>query len=252
MVPSALEPLATLGGPAVADVLGNWALLPRGLVLCTGATGSGKSTTLAAMVDHRNAHHAGHILTIEDPIEFIHNSRRSLISQREVGAHAAGFAQALRSALREDPDVILVGELRDVETIRLALTAAETGHLVLATLHTAGAAQAPGRLVDAFAPAEQATVRTMLAESLQGVAAQVLCRRRSGPGRVAAFELLRATPAVRHLIREDKPAQLVSVMQSGLAQGMQTLDQHLSALVRQGCISPQEARLQARQPETFA
>lgn len=251
VVPSRVRPLAELAPPPVQAALESWSLLPRGLVLCTGATGSGKSTTLAALVDHRNAAEGGHILTVEDPIEFVHTSRRSLITQREVGADVTGFPQALRSALREDPDVILVGELRDLETIRLALTAAETGHLVLATLHTAGAAQAPGRLVDVFPHGEQATVRTMLAETLQGVATQVLCRRRDGRGRVAAYELLRATPAVRHLIREDKPAQLVSVMQSGLAQGMQTLDQHLRALVHEGTIGLEEARLHARQPENF-
>ena len=251
LVPQAVPSLDELGGPHVSSVLGAWALLARGLVLCTGATGMGKSSTLAAMVDHRNAHSAGHILTIEDPIEFIHASRRCLVTQREVGAHTGGFAPALRSALREDPDVILVGELRDLETIRLALTAAETGHLVLATLHASSAAQAAGRLIDVFPPEEQATVRTMLAESLQGVVTQVLCRRAAGGGRVAAFELLRATAAVRHLIREDKPAQLVSVMQSGLAQGMQTLDQHLRARLSQGLISADEARLHARQPENF-
>jgi len=246
VVPAQIPSLESLQAPAV---LGELAMLPRGLLLFTGPTGSGKSTSMAALVDHRNRHHAGHILTIEDPIEFVHESRCSLVNQREVGTHTLGFATALRSALREDPDVILVGELRDLDTIRLALTAAETGHLVLATLHASSAAQSVDRLIDVFPAGEKDMVRLMLSESLQGVVSQTLCKTADGRGRVAALEVMRGTPAIRHLIREHKVAQMVSVMQSGLSQGMQTLDQHLSLLVRGGRISPDEARRHARHPE---
>ena len=255
LVASTVRSLEDLGAP---PVLGRWALQPRGLVLCTGPTGSGKSTLLAAMVRHRLALRADHVLTLEDPIEFIHEGQRGLITQREVGRQAEGFATALRSALRQDPDVILVGELRDPDSIRLALTAAETGHLVLGTLHASSAHQAVDRLVDAFPAQEKELARAMLAESLLGVVAQVLCRRRDGAadaapaaGRIAALEILSATPAVRHLIREHKVAQLVSVMQSGHAHGMQTLDQHLAVLVRERLISREEAQLHAHHPETL-
>jgi twitching motility protein PilT len=248
VVPAQVPTLDSLQAPAVLREL---ALLQRGLVLFTGPTGSGKSTSMAALVDHRNRHAHDHILTIEDPIEFVHASHCSLVSQREVGTHTLGFAQALRSALREDPDVILVGELRDLDTIRLALSAAETGHLVLATLHANSAAQSIDRLVDVFPAGEKDMVRVMLSESLQGVLAQTLCKTADGCGRVAALEIMRGTPAIRHLIREHKVAQMVSVMQSGMDQGMQTLDQHLSQLVRSGRISADQARLHARFPETI-
>ncbi len=238
--------LQALGAPAL---LADWALRPRGLVLVTGPTGSGKSSTLAAMLAHLNAHADRHLITIEDPIEFIHPPGRCLIHQREVPTHTPGFAQALRAALREDPDVILLGELRDLETMRLALTAAETGHLVLASLHTAGAAQTMDRLVDVFPAGEKDLIRTLLAECLLGVAAQVLVR--APQGRVAAHELLVATPAVRHLIRENKTAQLQSVMQTGAAQGMQTLDQALARLVREQRAIPDEARRLARNPDNI-
>ncbi len=248
VVPSAVRSLESLQAPRVMSEL---AMLPRGLVLFTGPTGSGKSTSMAAMVDHRNRLQDGHILTIEDPIEFVHQSHRCLVNQREVGTHTLGFAQALRSALREDPDVILVGELRDLETIRLALTAAETGHLVLATLHTSSAAKSVDRLVDVFPAGEKDMVRAMLSESLQGVISQTLCKTADGKGRVAALEIMLGTPAIRNLIRENKVAQMYSVMQSGLAQGMQTLDQHLSTLVRSGLISADEGRAHARYPENI-
>jgi twitching motility protein PilT len=241
--------LAELGAPAL---LAELALKPRGLVLVTGPTGSGKSSTLAAMLAHLNhtdAGPGGHVITLEDPIEFIHPPGRCLIHQREVGTHARSFDQALRAALREDPDVILVGELRDLATIRLALTAAETGHLVLATLHTAGAAKTVDRLIDVFPAGDKEMIRSMVAESLLAVVSQVLAL---GPqGRAAAFELLLATPAVRHLIRENKVAQLYSVMQTGAAQGMQTLDQALAELVRRKRVIPEQARRLARSPDNI-
>ena len=244
--------VSSLQALSAPPVLAHWALQPRGLILCTGPTGSGKSTLLAALVRHRLTQRADHVLTLEDPIEFIHEAALGLVTQREMGRHAEDFASALRSALRQDPDVILVGELRDPPSIRLALTAAETGHLVLGTLHASSAHQAVDRLVDAFPGSEKELARAMLAESLQGVVAQVLCRRAEGRGRVAAREILTATPAVRHLIRVHKVSQLVSVMQSGLSQhGMQTLDQHLAALVKSGTITREEARLHAHHPETL-
>ncbi len=248
VVPSVVRTLESLQAPRALSEL---AMLPRGLVLFTGPTGSGKSTSMAAMVDHRNRLDDGHILTIEDPIEFVHESRRCLVNQREVGTHTLGFAQALRSALREDPDVILVGELRDLETIRLALTAAETGHLVLATLHTSSAAKSLDRLIDVFPAGEKDMVRAMVSESLQGVISQTLCKTVDGKGRVAALEIMLGTPAIRNLIRENKVAQMYSVMQSGLSQGMQTLDQHLSTLLRSGLIAAEEARRHARYPENM-
>ena len=221
--------------------------LPRGLVLVTGPTGSGKSTTLAAMVDHLNQHRRQHILTLEDPIEFIHLPNRSLINQRQVHRDTQSFSAALRSALRQDPDVILVGELRDLETIRLALTAAETGHLVFGTLHTASAAKTVDRLVDVFPAGEKPMVRSMLSESLQAVVSQVLVKKIGG-GRVAAHEVMLSTPAIRNLIREDKLAQMVSAMQTGGALGMKTLDMSLKALVTEGVISREAAREKARVP----
>ncbi len=223
---------------------------PRGLVLVTGATGSGKSTTLAAMIDFINEERRSHILTIEDPIEFVHTSKGCLVHQREAHRHTQGFAQALRAALREDPDIIMVGELRDRETMSLALSAAETGHLVFATLHTPSASQTVNRVVDMFPAGEKSLARSMLADSLQAVISQTLVRRQGG-GRVAACEVMIGSPAVRHLIREDKTAQLHSAMQVGKAQGMQTLDQHLRQLVDAGIINREAAAKSAVDRSSF-
>ena len=224
---------------------------PRGLVLVTGPTGSGKSTTLAAMVDHVNNNLYGHVLTIEDPIEFVHESRKCVINQREVGPHTLSFANALRSALREDPDVILVGELRDLETIRLAMTAAETGHLVFGTLHTSSAAKTIDRIVDVFPAAEKEMVRAMLSESVVAVISQTLMKIKDGSGRVAAHEIMVGTPAIRNLIRENKVAQMYSMIQTGSQFGMQTLDQNLLDLVRRNVVSLGEARQYAKSPDAF-
>ena len=247
-IPSKIVSLESLAAPRI---FGDLALRPRGLVLVTGPTGSGKSTTLAAMVNHLNDNSLGHIVTIEDPIEFVHDSRKCLVNQREVGASTLSFATALRSALREDPDAILVGEMRDLETIRLALTAAETGHLVFGTLHTSSAAKTIDRIIDVFPGDEKEMVRAMLSESLVAVIAQTLCRLRDGSGRVAAHEIMLGTPAIRNLIREGKVAQMYSSIQTGQAVGMQTLDQCLTDLVRRGIIAPSEARARARSPENF-
>jgi twitching motility protein PilT len=228
-----------------------FSLKPRGLVLVTGPTGSGKSTTLAAMVDHVNNNLYGHVLTIEDPIEFVHESRKCVINQREVGPHTLSFSNALRSALREDPDVVLVGELRDLETIRLALTAAETGHLVFGTLHTSSAAKTIDRMVDVFPAAEKDMVRAMLSESIVAVIAQSLLKLKDGSGRMAAHEIMIGTPAIRNLIRENKVAQMYSMMQTGSQYGMQTLDQGLMDLVRRDLVSVSEARGYAKMPEAF-
>ena len=219
-------------------------MLPRGLVLVTGPTGSGKSTTLAGMIDHCNDNRPDHIITIEDPIEFVHESKRCLINQREVHRDTLGFSEALRSALREDPDIVLVGEMRDLETIRLALTAAETGHLVFGTLHTSSAAKTIDRIVDVFPAAEKDMVRSMLSESLRAVISQTLMKKIGG-GRIAAHEIMIGTPAIRNLIREGKIAQMYSSIQTGQAQGMQTLDQCLTEMVSKGVVSKEEARYKA-------
>ena len=244
-VPTKVASMEELG---LGDVFKEIALLPRGLVLVTGPTGSGKSTTLAAMVDFINDNRYDHILTIEDPIEFVHESKRCLVNQREVHRDTLGFSEALRSALREDPDIILVGEMRDLETIRLALTAAETGHLVLGTLHTTSAAKTIDRIIDVFPSAEKAVVRSMLAESLQAVVSQILLKRKAG-GRVAAHEIMRGTAAIRNLVREDKVAQMYSAIQAGKAHGMQTMDWALQNLVEKKIISLSVAREKARQPD---
>ncbi|QFT86508.1 Twitching mobility protein [Halomonas sp. THAF12] len=241
-IPSEVMTMEDLG---LGETFRRLAMLPRGLVLVTGPTGSGKSTTLAAMIDHINDNRFEHILTIEDPVEFVHRSKRCLINQREVHRDTQGFAPALRSALREDPDVILVGEMRDLETIRLALTAAETGHLVFGTLHTTSAAKTVDRIIDVFPGDEKAMVRSMLSESLQAVISQTLLKRQGG-GRVAAHEILIATSAVRNLIREDKVAQIYSSLQTGGNLGMQTLDSALSRLVADNVVARDEAQAKAR------
>jgi twitching motility protein PilT len=247
-IPSKVLTLDDLGCPStfreIVDV-------PRGLVLVTGPTGSGKSTTLAAMMDYKNDNDYAHILTIEDPIEFVHTSKKCLINQREVHRDTLGFAEALRSALREDPDIILVGELRDLETIRLALTAAETGHLVFGTLHTSSAAKTIDRIIDVFPAGEKSMVRSMLSESLRAVIAQTLLKKIGG-GRTAAWEIMIGTAAIRNLIREDKVAQMYSAIQTGQAVGMQTLDQHLTEIVKKGMVSRLDARVKAVNKDLFA
>ena len=234
----------------LGQVFKNICDFPRGLILVTGPTGSGKSTTLAAMIDYINDNRYDHVLTVEDPIEFVHQSKKCLINQREVHKDTYGFNEALRSALREDPDIILVGEMRDLETIRLALTAAETGHLVFGTLHTTSAAKTVDRVIDVFPAEEKEMVRSMLSESLQAVISQTLLKKNGG-GRVAAFEIMIGIPAIRNLIRENKVAQMYSAIQTGANHGMITLDQSLKNLVTRGLISPQAARAMAKQPETF-
>lgn len=234
----------------LGEVFRRIADVPRGLVLVTGPTGSGKSTTLAALIDYLNGSRYQHILTIEDPIEFVHESKKSLINQREVHRDTLGFNEALRSALREDPDVILVGELRDLETIRLALTAAETGHLVFGTLHTTSAAKTIDRIIDVFPAEEKSMVRSMLSESLQAVISQTLMKKVGG-GRIAAHEIMLGTPAIRNLIREDKVAQMYSAIQTGGSIGMQTLDSCLAGLLSSGKISRDSAREKAKTPENF-
>ncbi|MGW8183524.1 MAG: type IV pilus twitching motility protein PilT [Burkholderiales bacterium] len=224
---------------------------PRGVVLVTGPTGSGKSTTLAAMIDYLNENEYGHILTVEDPIEFVHDSKKCLVNQREVGPHTLSFANALRSALREDPDIILVGEMRDLETIRLAMTAAETGHLVFGTLHTSSAAKTIDRIIDVFPAEEKDMVRAMLSESLRAVISQTLLKTRDGTGRVAAHEIMVGTPAIRNLIRENKVAQMYSAIQTGQQLGMQTLDQNLQELVKRNVVSVDEARAKAANKDIF-
>ena len=248
-IPSKILTLEQLNAP---KIFGDLALKPRGMVLVTGPTGSGKSTTLAAMVDYVNENEYGHILTVEDPIEFVHEAKRCLVNQREVHRDTQSFNNALRAALREDPDVVLVGEMRDLETIRLALTAAETGHLVFGTLHTSSAAKTIDRIVDVFPAAEKDMVRSMLSESLRAVISQTLLKTKDGQGRVAAHEIMIGTPAIRNLIRENKIAQMYSSIQTGQSMGMQTLDQCLADLVRRNVVSATEARMKAQNKDNFA
>ncbi|MCQ4348632.1 type IV pilus twitching motility protein PilT [Pseudomonas stutzeri] len=246
-IPSRVLSMEDLG---MGEVFKKISDVPRGLVLVTGPTGSGKSTTLAAMLDYINNSKYHHILTIEDPIEFVHESKKCLVNQREVHRDTLGFSEALRSALREDPDIILVGEMRDLETIRLALTAAETGHLVFGTLHTTSAAKTIDRVVDVFPAEEKSMVRSMLSESLQAVISQTLLKKIGG-GRVAAHEIMIGTPAIRNLIREDKVAQMYSAIQTGGALGMQTLDACLKNLVTKGLVSREAAKEKAKSPESL-
>ena len=246
-IPSKVLSMEDLG---MGEVFKKITDVPRGLVLVTGPTGSGKSTTLAAMLDYLNSNKYHHILTVEDPIEFVHESKKCLVNQREVHRDTLGFSEALRSALREDPDIILVGEMRDLETIRLALTAAETGHLVFGTLHTTSAAKTIDRVVDVFPAEEKSMVRSMLSESLQSVISQTLLKKVGG-GRVAAHEIMIGTPAIRNLIREDKVAQMYSAIQTGGSLGMQTLDSCLKGLVAKGIVSREAAREKSKTPENF-
>ena len=246
-IPSKVLTLDDLNAPDIFKKISEY---PRGLVLVTGPTGSGKSTTLAAMIDYINDSRHEHILTIEDPIEFVHETKKSLVNQREVFKDTLSFDAALRSALREDPDVILVGELRDLETIRLALTAAETGHLVFGTLHTTSAAKTIDRVIDVFPAEEKSMVRSMLSESLRAVISQTLLKKNGG-GRVAAHEIMIGIPAIHNLVREDKVAQMYSVIQTGMIHGMQTLDQCLRNLVSQGEVSQADAAQKAVDPKTF-
>ncbi|RMA82220.1 type IV pilus twitching motility protein PilT [Umboniibacter marinipuniceus] len=246
-IPSKVLTMEDLG---MGQVFRDISMIPRGICLVTGPTGSGKSTTLAAMLDYINDNKYEHILTIEDPIEFVHQSKKCLVNQREVHRDTLGFNEALRSALREDPDIILVGEMRDLETIRLALTAAETGHMVFGTLHTSSAAKTIDRIVDVFPAEEKSMVRSMLSESLQAVISQTLLKKVGG-GRVACHEIMRGTPAIRNLIREDKIAQMYSAIQTGGSIGMQTLDQGLQDLVARNLITRENAREKAKVPENF-
>ena len=246
-IPSEVLAMDQLG---MGDIFRKISNVPRGLVVVTGPTGSGKSTTLAAMVDYINETRYEHILTIEDPIEFVHQSKKCLVNQREVHRDTHGFNEALRSALREDPDIIMVGELRDLETIRLALTAAETGHLVFGTLHTTSAAKTIDRIIDVFPAAEKDMVRSMLSESLQSVISQTLLKKVGG-GRVAAHEIMMGTSAIRNLIREGKVAQMYSSIQTGSSSGMQTLDQCLKNLVAKNIVSSEAAKMKAKMPDSF-
>jgi len=248
IIPSSVLSLEELKAPKIFAEIADQ---PRGMVLVTGPTGSGKSTTLAAIVNYINENEHGHILTVEDPIEFVHEAKKCLINQREVGPHTLSFANALRAALREDPDVILVGEMRDLETIRLAMTAAETGHLVFGTLHTSSAAKTIDRIIDVFPAEEKEMVRSMLSESLRAVISQTLIKTKDGTGRVAAHEIMIGTPAIRNLIRENKVAQMYSAIQTGQGFGMQTLDQCMIELVKRNVISVEEGRMRAANKDNF-
>jgi twitching motility protein PilT len=247
-IPSKILSLEDLKAPKIFESISDF---PRGMVLVTGPTGSGKSTTLAAMINHKNDTEMGHILTVEDPIEFVHESKKCLVNQREVGPHTLSFNNALKSALREDPDVILVGEMRDLETIRLAMSAAETGHLVFGTLHTSSAAKTIDRIIDVFPADEKEMVRAMLSESLRAVISQTLLKTKDGSGRVAAHEIMICTPAIRNLIREAKVPQMYSAIQTGGSIGMQTLDQCLLNLVKGGMVDASEARSKAMNKDLF-
>jgi twitching motility protein PilT len=248
LIPYEIKKLEDLGVPPAVS---NFAMLPRGFVLVTGPTGSGKSTTLAAVVDLANRQRADHIMTVEDPIEFLHSHQKCLVNQREVGEDTWSFKNALKHVLRQDPDIILVGEMRDLETISVALTAAETGHLVFATLHTQSAAQTIDRIIDVYPPHQQSQVRAQLAATLQGVVCQTLVPRASGRGRVAASEVLVATSAISNLIREGQTHQIASALQSGASQGMRTMDQHLAELVNAGTITITAAREKAHDHDTL-
>jgi twitching motility protein PilT len=248
VIPNGIKSVDELGLP---QVISGMAEYERGLVLVTGPTGSGKSTTLAALIDQINAERRGHILTIEDPIEFVHPHKKCIVNQREVGPHTHSFSNALRAALREDPDVILVGEMRDLETIGLAVSAAETGHLVFGTLHTSSAPQTIDRIIDVFPAHQQPQIRAQLSESIRGVVAQTLVKTASGQGRAAAVEILVSTPAVRNLIREGKTFQLPSVIQTGVKEGMQTIEQSLSDLVLSGKVNVDEAMQKAPDKEAL-
>jgi len=247
-IPFELKSLEELGIP---PVVGSFSKLPRGFVLVTGPTGSGKSTTLASLIDIANSQRHDHIMTVEDPIEFLHRHRSCLVNQREVGTDTHSFSEALKHVLRQDPDIILVGEMRDLETIQVALTAAETGHLVFATLHTQDAAQTIDRMIDVFPPHQQQQIRQQLAGTLQGIVCQTLCKKADGSGRVVAAEVLVATPAIRNLIREGKTHQIYSSMQAGAQYGMQTLDQNLAELVRSHQVTFDEGMEKCQQVEDF-
>ncbi|MGE3153993.1 MAG: type IV pilus twitching motility protein PilT [Nitrospiraceae bacterium] len=247
-IPTEILPLEKLGMPPIVRQLCD---REKGLILVTGPTGSGKSTTLAGMIDYLNNLYEGHVITIEDPIEFVHKSKKCLVNQRELGVHTKSFANALRSALREDPDIVLVGEMRDLETIQLALTAAETGHLVFATLHTSSAPKTVDRIIDAFPPNQQAQVRTQLAEALEAVLTQTLVKKKAG-GRAAAVEILVATTAIRNLIREQKLHQIPGLMQASQKEGMQTMDMALLDLATRGMITKAEAQSRSMNPNLFA